>query len=320
MQPTKGTTPVVLFRYDAPLEYNLIQLFKDLYDFQEPFRDNIPWMYFVQRLERLAEDCRSPIESEYLESLMTVFRLHHFVNYQHISLAVLELSRWLSSTHNRKEMSDRSNASNENRFCGICRKYLCQVTSALFFRISFFGEHLLLSENTERIDCYRDDDFYQYTLSLLLGNDSSLSLSIWCDWNTLSQYENISSWDTFLLCPTAIQQVDNNCGVNAWKMLWIRPTWDSHWVLGYKPCIVSFIMQIHRHGRLGKVLKAKDAKTGVCYWICCINWLYTLVWMMSPPTSTVKDTSASLDNKILRWISEFCWNIQRIHPIHALTC
>ncbi|EME26390.1 uncharacterized protein Gasu_59520 [Galdieria sulphuraria] len=226
---------VVLFREDTRLEDNLINLLKDLYDFQEPCRDNTPWLYFVERLERFLEICRTPKEKWYLESLIIIFQLHHFVNYQHISYSVLEFSRWLSCVDKATTLSHDCT---DNNFCAICKKYLLQVTTALFIRISFYGGHSLMLESIDRnpvISLY-SDEFYSYTLSSFLGTEPLLALSIWCDYSSFSQHEKETSWDTFLqsVCQTKESRVENHektYGVECWKAVWIRPTlkWWSTW-------------------------------------------------------------------------------------------
>lgn len=40
---------MVLFREDKCLKDNLVNLLNDLYHFQEPCRDNTPWIYFMVR-------------------------------------------------------------------------------------------------------------------------------------------------------------------------------------------------------------------------------------------------------------------------------
>ncbi|GJD11862.1 hypothetical protein Gasu2_59870 [Galdieria sulphuraria] len=287
---------VVLFREDTRLEDNLINLLKDLYDFQEPCRDNTPWLYFVERLERFLEICRTPKEK-----------------------CVLEFSRWLSCVDKATTLSHDCT---DNNFCAICKKYLLQVTTALFIRISFYGGHSLMLESIDRnpvISLY-SDEFYSYTLSSFLGTEPLLALSIWCDYSSFSQHEKETSWDTFLqsVCQTKESRVENHektYGVECWKAVWIRPT--LKWVKGYRPCIVSFIMEIHRSGRLGKILKATDPKTGVCYWICCINWLYTVAFML--PRNDTRLNDHSIDHKIWLWIKEFCWNLQRICNPHEIS-
>lgn len=256
--------------------------------------------------------CRSSQERWYLESLITIFRLHHLVNYQHISFAVLELSRWLSSVDRDSALFHPTSPSIDDYFCCICRKYLLQVTRALFIRIFFYGGWKLESNN-EIASLY---EFCSCTFSSLLSSEIPLVLSIWCDYSSLYQYEKESSWDIALesIYPTnnsdTADKATGTTGVHSWKAVWIRPNRYVKWLQGYKPCIVSFIMEIHRNGRLGRILKAKDAKTGVHYWVCCVNWLYTVVWMM-PSNDTLQDIRC-VDNKISLWIKEFCWNLQRI--------
>ncbi|GJQ12723.1 hypothetical protein GpartN1_g4514.t1 [Galdieria partita] len=308
---------VVLFREDACLEDNLINLLKDLYVFQEPCRDNIPWLYFVERLERFLELCRSPKEKWYLESLITIFELHHFVNYQHISFAVLEFSRWLSVIDQETALSQDCN---ETYVCNICRKYLLQVIRALFVRITFYGEHALGSDDGNSLVSLSRDEFYSYTVSAFLSSEPLLALSIWCDYRALYQHETTTSWDTFLQTVSQTREgiddvIENKkCGIDCWKAVWMKPS--LQWVEEYKPCIVSFIIEIHRSGRLGKVLKATDPKTGACYWICCLNWLYTVAFIM--PQKDTRQNVHSIDHKIGLWIKEFCWNLQQICAPDAL--
>eukprot|EP00871_Galdieria_phlegrea_P000550 jgi/Galph1/1496/GphlegSOOS_G180.1 len=102
---------VVLFREDTSLEDNLISLLRDLYDFQEPYKDSIPgytlWLVLclpgnVFLLKQnviigtpgaIFRDVVYFIGKIVFAISNNIFRLHHMVNYQLISSAVFRFHR-----------------------------------------------------------------------------------------------------------------------------------------------------------------------------------------------------------------------------------